>query len=725
MAGFRLNTAQYRKPVLAVLLLVYLVLCVAYNFNLPLFEAPDEGAHYIYVDYIARNHALPDLNNQPSHEVSQPPLYYALGAPLIAWINRDDFHELYRPDPSLQNGIVYDHLPRERDFPPTGVTLAMRILRLYSTLLGAVTVLLVYAAVRNLFGRYEVALLAVSLTAFNPKFIHMSSQFNNDIAVICAGALCVWMASRMMMRNSLPSFKATAALGAAVGVATVAKYSGMAMGLVAAYTVAWCVWSACGISDIRSSLVHFVKLGAVCLAGFAVTAGLLFLYNGARYGSPLATAQFEHSNAGGVRAIPLSLMDIIARMPWIIHSYWGDFGHGVQFPAVVDRIMFFVAAVAFIGVFVALALRQMPKSASLLLVTFIVTFAAYLIWLRNQDATENARLLGPAFTVISISCAVGLLAWIPTRYEMSAAFSLTFLSAAGAVIALNLALINGYPTPGYLSDGAASMLPEQGAARFDNGIELVSASVSANRVAYGQDVSVSVYWRATRPVTDVYRAIVDLRNPDEISLGSVSGLPLNGRYATTQLEPGRTFMDTYHVKATPAHPGETPQTLVRILVGWFRQLPPYEVSRVQGSGAANAQIDVIKIEGARPPDITPAHSFSSTVADLISLEGYQIADRQLTLYWRSMAQSPRNYTVFVHVLDTAGNLTAQADAPFAYPLNLWDPGEQVQDVHIVDGLATAARIEVGVYDAATGQRLTAARPDKAGWPDNAVVIPLR
>src|SRR5437016_4443072 len=127
-------TSRPRALLLGGLILVFVALCAAYNFALPLFEAPDEGAHYIHVDYIARNRALPSMDALPSHEVSQPPLYYVLRAPLIAWIDRSDFSDLYRPNPGLENGIVNDHLPQERAFPPTGVTLAIRILRLFSTI---------------------------------------------------------------------------------------------------------------------------------------------------------------------------------------------------------------------------------------------------------------------------------------------------------------------------------------------------------------------------------------------------------------------------------------------------------------------------------------------------------------------------------------------------------------------------------------------------------------
>ncbi len=725
MAENRSTTLRFIKPLLAVLLVVFAALSVAYNYYLPLFEAPDEGAHYIYVDTIARTRALPDLNRQASHEVSQPPLYYIIGAPLIAWIDRSDFWDVYRPDPSLQNGIVYDHLPRERDIPPTGVVLALRVLRLYSAVLGALTALMVYAAVRNLSGRDDVALLAFTLTAFDPKFIHMSSQFNNDIAVIFAGALCLWVASGMMARDRLPSRKQALALGAAAGIAAATKYSGLAMAAVAAYAIIWCVWRVAGVRSLRRSLASLLKLGTTAAAGYAATGGILFLYNTMRYGDPLTTAQVDLSNGSGLRPVPLSLKEIIDRLPFIIKSFWGDFGHGIQFPPAVDTVIYAVAAVAIIGLVVLLARRRIPPAMSLLAVSFGVTAAAYLVWLRSQVATENARLLGPAFTVVTMAYAIGLMAWVPRRYGTVFSLLVVPIGIAGAVVGLNLSLIRGYPFPDYLSDSASAALPAQGAVHFDNGMELVSASVSRSRLAYGDTVNVSVYWRATRPITDVYRVIVDLRDASEISLGSMNELPLNGRYATTQLAPGRIFEDNYQVTVTSTHTVSAPEELVRVLVGWFQHKPPYRVSRVLENGAANAQIDVIKVEGIRPPEVVPAVRLSSAFGNILKLEGYQITGDRLILFWRGISIAPRNYTVFVHFIDGNSKMVGQADAPFNYPLTLLDSGQQLVDTHTIAMPASAVRLEVGVYDPATGERLRAVRADGTAWQDNAVLIALK
>jgi 4-amino-4-deoxy-L-arabinose transferase-like glycosyltransferase len=103
------------------------------------------------------------------------------------------------------------------------------------------------------------------------------------------------------------------------------------------------------------------------------------------------------------------------------------------------------------------------------------------------------------------------------------------------------------------------------------------------------------------------------------------------------------------------------------------------------------------------------------------LVGYTLASAQvargatisITLVWRAGAQPPdASYTVFVQALDASGRLIAQSDAvpaAGARPTTGWRPGEYIADPHQLrfnaDAGAGAARLIVGMYDAATGRRL--------------------
>jgi hypothetical protein len=438
-----------------------------------------------------------------------------------------------------------------------------------------------------------------------------------------------------------------------------------------------------------------------------------------RYGHPLAATQFQRAHALGIRLVPLSVQEILARLPKVLTSYWGEFGHGVQFPFVVDTVMMVIVVITVAGLVVALVRHQLPGVLAVPVVAAAVTFAAFIVWMRNQTGTENARLLSPAFLTISALGAAGLLAWFPNRFRAASALALTALSVVGGTAGLFLSLVPGYAMPVYLTDAQTEMLPAQGVAQFDNGVELVAAAVEPRRVKPGQELAVSVYWRATQPITDVYRVVVEVRDEQDHSLGRMSTLPLAGRYATTQMQVNRVFHDEYRVEISGAM-----RALAHVYVGWYQQRPPNGISHVRGSGAASAQVGQIKVRGAQPPELIPPAPFSTTLGGIARLEGYQVIGDEITLYWRSLAAPAQNYTVFVHALDANGKITSQADAPIGYPISLWDVGEQIVDVHRVNGLASATTVRVGLYDPSTGQRLTAQRVDGTPWPDNAVDLPV-
>ena len=88
------------------------------------------------------------------------------------------------------------------------------------------------------------------------------------------------------------------------------------------------------------------------------------------------------------------------------------------------------------------------------------------------------------------------------------------------------------------------------------------------------------------------------------------------------------------------------------------------------------------------------------------------ATLRLRLYWQAREPLPRDYTVFVHVLDAGGRKWGQRDSwPGAgqLPTSGWRPGRVVVDDHAVyvdlDGPRQGYRLVIGLYDLETGERL--------------------
>jgi hypothetical protein len=90
---------------------------------------------------------------------------------------------------------------------------------------------------------------------------------------------------------------------------------------------------------------------------------------------------------------------------------------------------------------------------------------------------------------------------------------------------------------------------------------------------------------------------------------------------------------------------------------------------------------------------------------------------RVLLEWRALAGDPRDFTVFVHLLDERDTIVAQIDSqPLAgrYPTSGWRPGERVLDEVTLALPATARpgsyRLAVGLYHQPTMTRLIATGP---------------
>jgi hypothetical protein len=114
------------------------------------------------------------------------------------------------------------------------------------------------------------------------------------------------------------------------------------------------------------------------------------------------------------------------------------------------------------------------------------------------------------------------------------------------------------------------------------------------------------------------------------------------------------------------------------------------------------------------------HPMQADLGGQIRFLGYDLPQTEvlpgdllpLTLYWQALRRTDTSYTVFTHLLDEQSRIRGQQDntpVQGTYPTTGWLPGEVIVDAYEIpvrdDAPAGPHRIEVGVYDAATGLRL--------------------
>jgi 4-amino-4-deoxy-L-arabinose transferase-like glycosyltransferase len=230
---------------LCIIVALYLVLAFVYATVTPIFETPDEPAHFEYARFVALNRSLPveARPGYPDHIQTggHPPLYYFLGALVIGGIDLSSYEGLERNPyfaygPLSLGANLFRHTDAEA-FPYTGTPLAVHLLRGMSILMGAGTLVLTYKLAGELFPSDRlVAVGAAAFVAFLPQFIFISASVNSDnlVNVLSAAALV------QIVRAAQGKFhrkRDAILLGVTLGLAVLAKVSALVLLPIAMFAI--------------------------------------------------------------------------------------------------------------------------------------------------------------------------------------------------------------------------------------------------------------------------------------------------------------------------------------------------------------------------------------------------------------------------------------------------------------------------------------------------------
>jgi hypothetical protein len=466
--------------------------------------------------------------------------------------------------------------------------------------------------------------------------------------------------------------------------------------------------------------------------------GWWFVRNYQLYGEWLATD--THLNLAG-RA-PLTAGQVWELRAEAERAYWATFGWGqIRPPEGVYRLLFWLTRLGLVGLVLAMlgrliqGTKRKPLPFDLSLINFeqiIIlllwvgfNLLLYLRWVMEVGSVSHTRLVFPAISAISLLLAVGWHAMLPRR--ICPAFTAL---VATAFLALNLYSLGWLIYPAFkpgpvqahsleLKAAPQTVEPTPVKLTFLDSLNLLAVRVyplttptPATKhelaVSQGEVIMARATWQVQARMDQNYSLAIALLAPDGSVLAQRETYPGLGLHPTRYLNPGQRFTDLYPLKLA----ADVPEPIVAgITINPFDYNSPDRAgfpALDAGGREVTPLVGQIKIVPTSWPVYRPAKEVRVNFAGRIALTGYDRQEEEITLYWESLAPVSEDYVVFVHLIDSAGQVILQADgSPTGnfYPTSWWAPGEIIADRRTLPAAGKAVKLRLGLYDLKSGQRL--------------------
>lgn len=743
---------------LAVLLALFILLAGTYSIVVPPFETPDEIWHMAFVQHVASGQGLPvSAPNTPAlwrQQGVQSPLYYLTAAALTAWIDQSDFPAIYaranphaaigRPDANTnRNYLVHKH---DEAWPWHGAILALHLARFFSVLLGALTLWAVYRTLSLMVGA-SAALLGAAFVAFIPQFVFISAAVSNDNAINALAALVLWRVILLLTAGEPHAGRAYnrsfVILGVLLGLALLTKLS--ALGLVAVTGVA--VLIVAGRQHGARARLRLFLRGALTIGALALAiSGWWFVRNWLLYHDLLAWNVWQANIL--LRVAPADWRTILGEMESLERSFWGLFGWlNLPYPNWIYLMLRALEILCGLGLLLALvnswrARRHAKRTSPGMLheehgtlneerahdSAFSIQHSSFIIlllwlallifsWLRFMVIAPAAqgRYFFPAAPTLALLIVLAL-PLNPRPLNLRLPWARAAIQNVGWLIVGGLFLLSAVTpfaviAPAYRpppSAYAANLAPVQ--ANLGAAFAIEGVAAAPGEIQPGDSAVVTVRWRALAPDAHDYSVFVHLLSAEGLIVAQTDTMPGGGLLPTSQWAPGQTYTEVYRVTA----PGTAyAPDRGRWAVGLYdhttgQRLPITLLTPTDGAFVASDTLVFGQVVLAPLPGRLP-NPIAVDFLDQVTLAGYSLSSRLLrpgdsltvTLYWQARGAVQKDYTTFVHLLDSDFQTNGGHDAaPQPGTLN-WARGQIITDTHTFQ-VSSAARpgvyqLEIGLY----------------------------
>lgn len=707
-----------------IVLAAFLFLATYYNISTPLFEAPDELQHAAYAVWLVDVRSLPVLDpKQPGpwgQEGTQGPLYYLLVATSLGTVRHRTADNLAVLNPQAnigepltpgnKNRVLHD--PQQEQWPYQGTTLFIHLARAISTVLAMGSLWAIYRLGRLAFpGTRGIALAMTALVAFTPQFLFLSSSVTNDNLVILIASWTLVLLAAWLRSPRLPTWQQLGLLGVLLGLAVLAKLSGVLLWPLAVGILVWLAW--------RSSNARWLaRAGLFCFAIALAVCGWWLVRNQQLYGDLTAIRAHAAALGGQRQDLPSTIRDILGEFRGFRYSLWGLFGwFNVLVPAVFYHIVDGMATIGVLGFgfFVIRSLFRQARSTReivlMLCVWLGLVAGGVLRW--TVLISSQGRLAFPALAAAALFLVIGWSELVPRLLHRAVSVAGLTVWAAWAALCPALVIRPAYARPPALSLAeVAARVSHQTNVTFQGGVTLLGYQVDRQSLAPGDLFWVTACWSGDRKVQADYFVFVQLLVDNDLIAAQADTYHGLGSFPTSFWPAGVVFCDQYPLRVADTVPSPGSGS---ISMGLY--------------AATGKRLPVVGSEWQPQPDQVrfpaPPISFPKAGRTLdyqwgpVALVDYQLDTTavipggtfDISLTWSAAKPIPTDYAATVQVLDDQGAKAGQSDV--LLQTSTWQVGARLTDRRSItispDAVAGVYQLKLAVYDPATVRNLPLSR----------------
>jgi hypothetical protein len=256
-------------------------------------------------------------------------------------------------------------------------------------------------------------------------------------------------------------------------------------------------------------------------------------------------------------------------------------------------------------------------------------------------------------------------------------------------------------------------------ARLPGNIDWIGYSYWPERIQPGDAVYVTLYWRATQPVTTSFKTVARISSSSSNAIWAQQDTASPHSVPADWWQPGQVIAERFVVETREDTPIGAHHLDVYVVTRESKALPIYREGSMSPLAHVSLGYVVVPLEADLEAELGEAKRVDANLDNQIGLLGFKAADRLssgeqllVKLYWEARQQPSDDYVVFVHLLDADGQLVGSHDGPpmdRQYPTSVWLAGEVVPDVHrfqLDAGLVKGTYwLQVGMYRWPSMERL--------------------